>query len=129
MSFRRVVSLLLLAAYLPACTIYQATSQPLAELTAAPKPVERVRVTTLEGSRIQVWSPRVAGDSLVGFTKPGGRTETRIALALTDIWSTEVQEVDTALTVGGVVLGAVAVFGVFTYLSAVYLCDGDGIYC
>ena len=35
MQFRRVVSLLLLAAYLPACTSYQATTQPVGRVDGA----------------------------------------------------------------------------------------------
>ena len=66
MRFRRIVSLLLLAAYLPACAHYQPTAQPLSELTAPPDPVRQVRVTLANGTRIQVTSPRVDSDTLRG---------------------------------------------------------------
>ncbi len=120
---------MLLAAYLPACTVYRQSEAPLAPATASAKPVERIRITTLEDTRIQIWSPRVVGDSLLGFTKVGERDDTRIAVALSDIRSTEVRKVSPALTVGAAVLGAAVVLGAFTYVSAVFLCDSDGLYC
>ena len=128
MSFRRIVSLVLLAAYLPACTAYHGTDQPLVTLTAPPKPVSRVRVTTLDGSRIQVWSPQVRGDSLHGFTKTRGADTIWVAMPLAGIRSTEVQKVDAVMTVGGVALAAAAAVGVFTliYLAS---CDPDGFSC
>jgi hypothetical protein len=66
MPYRRVVSILLLAAYVPACAHYQETAQPLAELTAPPAPVPQARVTLSSGSRVQVTNPRVDGDTLRG---------------------------------------------------------------
>ena len=68
MSFRRVVSALMLAAYLPACTSYQATTQPVAEVTAAPTPPKHLRVTTTDGAVVEVDDPRVANDTLYGST-------------------------------------------------------------
>lgn len=112
MSCRRVVSMLLLAAYLPACTSYHGTDQSLLVLTAPPTPVERVRVTTVEGVPLQVWSPHVAGDSLHGFTKTHGRGTTWVAVPLSEIRSVEVQKVDALTTLGGVVLAGAVVFGV-----------------
>lgn len=118
MSFRRVVSLLLLAVYLPACTAYHQTETPLVQLTAPPKPVERVRVTTAEGARLQVWSPRVAGDSLVGFTKSDGRDSSWVAVPLSTIRSTEVQKVDAVRTLGGVAIVGASFFVLF---AAIFL--------
>lgn len=128
MSIRRVVSLLLLAAYLPGCTAYHGTDQSLATLTAPPKPVSGVRVTTVEGARIQVRSPQVRSDSLHGFTKTHGADTTWVALPLAGIRSTEVQKVDAVMTVGGVALTAAAAVGLFTliYFAA---CDSDGYSC
>ena len=110
MSFRRVVSLLLLAAYLPACTSYQATTQPVAELTAAPKPPEHLRVTTTDGAQIDVNDPRVANDTLYGSTwTTGAGGEQRagvMTIPLADIRTVEVRKSDgtkTLLLVGGFV--------------------------
>ena len=129
MRFHRVLSLLLLAVHLPACTVYRQSEAPLAQVTAPATPVERVRITTLRDTRFQVWSPRVEGDSLIGFSKVGGQADTRIAVALSDIQATELRKVSPGLTVGAAVLGAVVVLGAFTYVSAVFLCDSDGLYC
>lgn len=98
MSFRRVVSLLLLAAYLPACTSFQATTQPLAELTAAPKPPEHLRVTTNDGAVVEVDGPRVVNDSLFGTTVvTGARGEPSmkaVAIPLAGIRTVEVKKSD-----------------------------------
>jgi len=90
MSFRRVVSLLLLAAYLPACTSYQATTQPVAELTVAPKAPGQVRVITTSGARIEVWSPRVMGDTLWGYAGPPSEAARVMFIPLSEIQVTEV---------------------------------------
>jgi hypothetical protein len=119
MSFRRAVSVLLLAAYLPACTSFQSTSQPLTELTAPPKPVNKVRVTTTAGRAIEVDAPRVVNDTLFGSTwtaGSGGKAGAQaVALPLVDIRTVEVRKSDSGSTVilvvaivGGVVLLAVA---------------------
>jgi hypothetical protein len=118
MSFRRAVSVLLLAAYLPACTSFQSTSQPLAELTAPPKPVNKVRVTTTAGRAIEVDAPRVVNDTLFGSAwtaGSGGKQVTEaVALPLADIRTVEVKKSDgttTALLLVGIV-GVVALLAV-----------------
>jgi len=118
MSFRRVVSLLLLAAYLPACTSFQVTSQPLAQLTAQPTPVEKVRVTTADGAQIDVNSPRVTNDTLYGsmWTAASGGKQSAgvVTIPVTDIRTVEVRKSDgssTAMLVIGIV-AAVVLLGV-----------------
>lgn len=120
MSFRRAVSALLLIAYLPACTSFQATTQPLSELTAPPKPVEKIRVTTSAGAQIEVDAPRVANDTLYGSTWAAGaggkQAVAPVALPLADIRTVEVKKSDgatTALVLVGVV-GVVLLIGVAT---------------
>jgi len=119
MSFRRVVSALLLIAYLPACTSFQATSQPLSELTAPPKPAEKVRITTSDGKQRDVDAPRVVNDTLYGSaweTGPSGKPgAVAVALPLSEVRTVEVRKSDgtnTAILIGGIVLifvvGAVA---------------------
>ena len=103
MSIRRIVSLLLLAAYLPACTAYHQTDASVAQLTASPKPVDRIRVTKLDGTRVQIWGPRVALDSVIGMNQAPGKETGRVAIALADIQSLEVKEVDALMTGVGVV--------------------------
>lgn len=118
MSFRRVLSALLLIAYLPACTSFQSTSQSLTELTAPPQPVKTVRVTTTDGTSIEVDAPRVVNDTLFGSAwtaGPGGKqTAEPVALPLADIRTVEVKKSDgttTALVIVGVV-GVIALLAV-----------------
>ena len=118
MRFRPVVSVVLLAAYLPACTSYQATTQPLAELTATPKPPEHLRVTTNDGAKFVVDAPRVVNDSLFGTTvavdSKGTPTTKAVASPLADIRTAEEKKADgtsTMMLVVGVV-GAMVLVGV-----------------
>ena len=115
MRFRPIVSLLLLAAYLPACTSYQATTQPVAELAAAPKPPEHLRVTTTAGAKFVVDAPRVVNDSLFGTTvavdSKGMPTTQAVAMPLAELRTVEVKKADgtsTMLLVAGVVAVGVA---------------------
>lgn len=114
MSFRRVVSALMLAAYLPACASYQSTARPLGELTGSPTPVGRVCVTKRNGVRVEVWEPRVAADSLLGMSEASGADARRVAIALADIQATEVRKFDAGKTVAVVVI----IGGTFVLLGA-----------
>jgi hypothetical protein len=113
MRFRPVISALLLAAYLPACTSFQATSQPLAELTAPPKPVKSVRVTTIDNRSLELEHPRVAGDTLYGtsltFGARGEPTSEAVAIPVAQVQTVEVRKPDsgksTALGIGIVAVG------------------------
>jgi hypothetical protein len=113
MSFRRTISMLLLAAYLPACTAYHLTDMSVAQLTAPPKPVERVRVTKEDGTRVQVWEPRVARDSVIGMKAAPGKDTARVAVSLGDIREVEVQKVDALKTAGGVLVVGTVLAGFF----------------
>jgi len=124
MSFRRAVSILLLITYLPACTSFQSTSQPLTELTAPPKPVKTVRVVTTAGTSIEVDAPRVVNDTLLGSAwtaGSGGRqTAEPVAVPLADIRAVEVKKTDgttTALVLVGVA-AVVVLIGVAAKNSA-----------
>ena len=110
MALRRVVSALLLITYLPACTSFQATTQPLPELTAPPHPVDRVRITDTTGARIDVSAPRVVNDTLFGSTwttgAGGKQAESAVSLPLSAIQMVEVRKTDggtTAILVIGIV--------------------------
>lgn len=118
MRFRPVVSAILLAAYLPACTSYQAATQPLVQLTTTPTPPEHLRVTTTAGKRFVVDAPRVVNDSLFGTTAvvdaKGTPTTKAVAMPLSEIRTAEVRKADggaTAMLVAGVV-GVVILLGV-----------------
>jgi hypothetical protein len=118
MRFPRILSALLLTAYLPACTSYQATSQTVVELTAFPKPPAHIRVTTTDGANLVVDAPRVVHDSLFGTTEalgPRGEPTTRIvAIPVAELHSVEVKKPDGTKTL---VLAA-GVVGAFVLVGA-----------
>ena len=99
MRFRQAMSVLLLAAYLPACASYQETAQPLAELTAPPAPTRQARVTLASGSRVQVTNPRVDGDTLRGTEGLMRTSGPPVAIPLAAI--TKVEVVPPSTTSGG----------------------------
>jgi hypothetical protein len=119
MRFRPVISALLLVAYLPACTSFQATTQPLAELTAPPKPVKSVRVTTIDNRSLELEHPRVAGDTLYGasltFGARGEPTSEAVAIPVAEVRLVEVQRPDDTKSMVGVVaavaIGAAMIVG------------------
>jgi len=63
---RRLNSLVLLTAYLPACASSQPTTTPHPELTAPPKPVKQARVAPTHGCRSGggafVWDDHMTDD-------------------------------------------------------------------
>lgn len=120
MKVRAAISGLLLATYLPACTAYHGSDDAMAQVAAVPGSVSPIRVTTLEGKRIEIWSPTVENDSLYGANGAPGEATSRVALPLSAIKSTAVRKPDALLTAGAVVLaigGAVALVAVIGALS------------
>lgn len=120
MRMRRTLATLLLAAYVSACTAYHRSDDAMAQVIAVPGSVSPIRVTTQEGKRIEVWSPKVANDSLYGANGAPGQATGRIALPLSAIKSTAARKPDALLTAGAVVLaigGAVALVAVIGALS------------
>jgi hypothetical protein len=113
MRCRRAVSLLLLAACLPACTSYGSTSQSLPELTASPQGVPQLRVTTRAGTKVEMWSPRLMGDTLRGFADPPGERQRVVFVPVSEIQGTEVLKTNAVKTtlavvgVGALLLGLV----------------------
>jgi hypothetical protein len=108
MSIRRVVSALLLVTYLPACTSFQATTQPVADLTAPPKSVEKMRVITTKGATIELEYPRVVNDTLYGGPVTSTTKAGPIAVPVTDIRTIEIRKSDGGKTVALIVgIGAV----------------------
>lgn len=120
MTARAAISGLLLASYLQACTAYHRSDGAMAQIVAVPGSVSPLRVTTLGGERIEVWSPTVAKDTLYGANGAPGEATGRVALPLSAIKSTAVRRPDALLTAGAVVLaigGAVALVAVIGALS------------
>ncbi|MDH4132289.1 MAG: hypothetical protein OEV95_10855 [Gemmatimonadota bacterium] len=123
MRFPRMLSALLLAAYLPACASYQETAQPLAEVMASPKPPEHVRVTTTDGATLLVDAPRVVHDSLwgtaVAVDSRGHPATSAVAIPLATVHSVEIRKADgkkTAVLFGVLGVAALAAGSAY-YLS------------
>jgi hypothetical protein len=116
MRLRRVVSIVLLAAYLPACTHYQPTAQPLAELAAPPDPVRQVRVTLTSGARIQVTSPRVESDTLRGTEGYSRTSGPPVAIPLSAITKVEMVQPAKKLSTGAAIAIVVGTAGIVALL-------------
>lgn len=103
MPCRRMIALLLLVLYVPACTGWMEQSQPVPQVVAEKRPDE-VRVYLRDGRRVDLREPRVEGDSLVGRERlaQAGTTRTpewpRAAYALADIQRLETKETDSGKT-------------------------------
>jgi hypothetical protein len=117
MRFRPVLSAVLLAAYLPACTSFQSTSQPLAELTASPEGVDQVKVVTAGGARVDVWAPWVEADTLRGYHEKPSSGVASFAIPLSDIKAIEVRKTDVGPTVILVGVGALLIAGMISFAS------------
>ncbi len=97
---------LLLSLSLTACTSWQPATVAPAQLLSDKHP-ESVRVTRTDGSRLRIYFPRIAGDSLVGV---GVTNSQHFGVALADIREVEVPKPD-HLGSAAVVLGLTALAG------------------
>jgi hypothetical protein len=109
MLHRRAISFLLLAAFLPACASYQATTQSVVELAAPPKPAERLRVRTVSGERFAVWAPQVVRDTLHGADRRPSADAQQLAIPISSIESVEVYDASSNSRVAGQIIAAGAV--------------------
>ena len=109
--FVRGAALALLVLYLPACTTWRAQSFPAQAVILDTHP-KRIRLTRLDGSRVEITNPRIVGDSIVGTSPDWGRFANGPAVALDDIRFVETQEMhaaNTTLLVVGLGIAALAV--------------------
>lgn len=104
MRYTRLIAVVLLAAYLPACATYSVMPDPATTLQAPQTELQGVRVTLRSGEQVDLQSPRVEGDSLRG-TWPNSLVK---SVALTDVAAVQVKQVSAGKT-AGLVLGAAAV--------------------
>ena len=111
MRLTQVTAVVLLVAYVPACTSYQALVDPVEGLRAPAKPIERARITLVSGERFELEKPVILGDSLSGTRKDVGS----VSVGLSDIMKAEVRRPDTDKTVG-LVVGIVVLAGVAALL-------------
>ena len=125
MWFRGLVSAALLVAWLPGCTGWQtlATTQPVPK-----QEQQRLRVTLLDGRRLELDKTSVVGDSLIGFTPGDGLTESgwvkrqpaRTAVLLAEIVKMEDRQVSAGESLGGVFLaglGGLAFLGLLKVMG------------
>ena len=104
MRFRPIVSLLLLAAYLPACTSYRSTARPVADLAAAPESARQVRVITTTGARVELWSAYVARDTLWGYDGASGEIRRDAFVPMAEVGRMQILKPD-PLKIGGALIG------------------------
>jgi hypothetical protein len=109
------IACLLLLAYLPACTSWHVGTPTPAEFVEREHP-QKVRVTRTDGAAIQLMSPLVRDDSLVGTV---GRDST-VSLALSEVRSVEVERTSTGMTL----LAIGAVVGVVILAAWLIECSG-----
>ena len=102
----RWTAALVLAAYMPACTSYHVLADPAAAIAESPKPIDKVRITMVNGKRFEMTKVRVEADSLRGLGYGVGER----GIALADIKKFEVSKASPGKTVA-LVLGIGAVAG------------------
>lgn len=98
---RRWTAFLLLTCFVPACTGWN-TQQAAPQDVVATKHPKVIKVTRSDGTKIQISSPNIEGDSLIGLRAgkaPRDSLGARVAIALSDISQVAVQQTDAAKTV------------------------------
>ena len=115
----RAVLLLFLLLNLTACSTWQGVATPSPSQFIEAEQPDLVRVTTQDGTELELENPSVEGDELVasgGFSMP-----------LADIIGLEVREFSmdrTMILLGGVVVG-VLVVAMAVVLATIEICDGS----
>ena len=119
---RASLAYLLLVTYPPACTAWHVGTPTPAEFIAREQP-QRIRVTRLDGTSVDLRTPEVRGDSLWGARGGGlaqGDNERTVALALSDVRQVAVRRTSagkTLLLVGGSVAAL--------FIAAAIACSGS----
>ncbi len=132
---RRVLSSILLPAYLASCTSWQVQSVSPEQVVAEEQP-SQVRVTTTDQSEVVLEAPRVSGDNLLGL---GDRnvswagsiyavsdTGSALEIPLANISHLAVKKTNIG---NSVLLGVGVVAGMFLFLAGVYLITCEGGDC
>jgi len=81
------------------------------------KSIEAVRVSRADKSRVEIWSPRLEGDSIVGH--PTERAIARLVMPLSQVEtiSTRYKSVGKTFVIGLAVIGAVGVYALLQSLN------------
>jgi hypothetical protein len=122
---RRLIALVQLAVFLPACTSWQVEPATPAELLG--KRPSMVRLTTSDSSRVVLLDPEVRGDTLYGHRQlpDQSRAEQPEAIALAQVQEIAILRSDptkTTLLVTGI---AVATFSTLCFLGDAFGCGPD----
>ena len=132
MSARRIISCILLPAYLSSCTAWHVQSASPAQVVQEEQP-SRIRVTTTSDSVVILLEPGVSGDTLIGFVKRdfSGAPDTASALKipLAGISHVALHKTNAGKSV---LLGLGIVVGLVVVLSAAALaatCADDAFTC
>ncbi len=125
MPTRRLAALAVLVPSLQACMAWTAYQDPIPTAFAKDPPPE-VRVTTLDGRRMELHGPTLVSDSLLGLemvTSQEGRgqpTQRRVAMALRDVTRFETRRPSTL----GIALITIPVGAAVGYLGFSVLLNG-----
>jgi hypothetical protein len=119
---RSLLASLFLVTYLPACTTWHVGTPTPAEFIAREQP-ERVRVTRLDGTTVDLRAPEIRGDSVWGSHGGGlaqGDSAARVGLPLSDVRQVAVRRASagkTLLLIGGTVATL--------FIAAAIACSGS----
>jgi hypothetical protein len=100
MDMRRALSCILLPVYVASCMSWRVEPVSPAQVVVQDQP-SAIRVTMNDGSRFELESPVVSGDSLLGLAKSKSFAQRGVLLA--DISKVEIRKGDALKTVGLVV--------------------------
>ena len=114
MSMRRILNCILLPAYVASCTSWHVEPVSPVQVVTQQQP-STIRITLNDGSRFELDSLVVSGDTLLGLVKrdpaPVGQVSyVQRAVLLADIVRVEIKKVDALKTAAGVVGLALLVF-------------------
>ena len=113
---RRVALAGLMAISATGCMGWRVEQVPPRELLKD-RSIEAVRVTRPDKSKVEIWNPKLEGDSIVGH--PTDRAIARLVMPLSQVEtiSTRHKSVGKTLVIGLGVIGAVAVYALLQSLN------------
>lgn len=124
-------ALLLLTCYVPACTGWK--TQQAAPQDVVAKHPRAIKVTRSDGTQIELTSPSIEADSLVGVRTgraPSDSSQARVAVALSDVSQVAVEQTDVGKTVAlvaGVGLAVVVVAAAASNCCGPNFGNGDSL--
>ena len=122
----RATAALVLACYMAACTAWHTQSATPQQVVA--KQPKNIRIVRQDGSTIQMYQPLINGDTVEGLKEAprGDRLTQRVAVALVDVKSVQVESPDAGLTILAGAAGVVLVVGMIAALSNLNFNWGSG---